>query len=224
MIPLRDSKNAGIIPFVTYFLIAINVFVFLLEFLSPDPDGFIARYALFPFRINFADWTTLAPFITHMFLHGGFLHILSNMWFLRIFGDNVEERFGKLTYLFIYIFSGISGAMLQFVFSPGSDIPMIGASGAVAGVLGAYLVFFPNHTIETIIPLGFLMTTANIPASVMLFYWFATQFFSGVGSIASIDTGGVAFWAHVGGFIAGYFFAKLAGNSRSSSETGELSG
>lgn len=210
MFPLRDSAPSRIFPFVTWGLIAINVYVFFLEITSPSPDEYILTYALIPSRVDFGDIESLLPFITSQFLHGGFLHILSNMWFLKIFGDNVEERLGGFLFLSIYLFSGIVGGLLQYIFLPNSDIPMLGASGAVAGVLGMYFVFFPHHKIETLIPLGFFITTADIPASVMLVYWFLTQFFAGVGSIAETQLGGVAFWAHVGGFVTGYLIAKIS--------------
>ena len=142
-------------------------------------------------------------------MHAGLLHIISNMWFLKIFGDNVEERFGSIIFLIIYLLSGITGGFLQYIFSPSSDIPMLGASGAVARVLGAYLVFFPRNQIETLIPYGFFSRVVNVPASLMLVYWVVIQFFSGVGSIAHIGSGGVAFWAHIGGFAFGWIAAKF---------------
>lgn len=209
MFPLHDTRKTDLFPLFTYALIALNVFVFFLELTSANTEAFIDSFALIPANVNFSDVNTLKPFITSQFLHAGFLHILSNMWFLSIFGDNVEERLGKLFYPIIYLGSGIVGGLIQYFFAPDSTIPMLGASGAVAGVLGAYLVFFPDHQVETLIPLGFTFTTARISASFMLIYWFIIQLFSGVGSIASAQTGGVAFWAHVGGFATGWFLARL---------------
>lgn len=174
-----------------------------------SPEAFIEKNALIPARVDFGDLKTFVPFITSQFLHAGFLHILSNMWFLKVFGDNIEERLGHFFFLVTYLFAGVVGGFIQYLFSPNSTIPMLGASGAVAGVLGAYFVFFPNHRIETLVPMGFFTTTAEIPASVMLFYWFVTQFFSGVGSIVAARVGGIAWWAHVGGFVAGWLIARL---------------
>ncbi|KKR30609.1 hypothetical protein A2715_00285 [Candidatus Woesebacteria bacterium RIFCSPHIGHO2_01_FULL_39_32] len=223
MFPLRDTQKAKIIPLITYVIIIINVVVFFLEITSVKPDAFIESYALIPAKINFSNYLTLIPFITSQFLHGGFLHIISNMWFLKIFGDNVEERFGHIQYLFIYLLTGTVGIFIQYLFAVDSTIPMLGASAAVAGVLGAYLVFFPHHRIETLVPLGFFITTVNIPASIMLLYWFITQLFSGVGSIAIAQTGGVAFWAHVGGFASGWIIAKLyRGLGNSEIEEGQI--
>ncbi len=212
MLPLRDSNKTHSFPLVTYALIALNIYFFFIEMSASDLDQFLSQYALVPAQVNFSSPETLKPFITSQFLHVGLLHLISNMWFLRIFGDNVEEAVGKIKYLFVYLLSGVVGGLLQYFFMPGSDIPMLGASGAVAGVLGAYFVFFPRHKIETLIPLGFFLTTIDLPASIMLIYWFVTQLFSGVGSFASADMGGVAFWAHIGGFAAGYLAAKFSSN------------
>ena len=222
MFPLRDTVRTYKYPIFTTFIIGANAFVFFLELTAPDTEAFIAQYALIPARVNFSDFSSLSPFITSQFLHAGFFHILSNMWFLKIFGDNVEERLGRIFFLFIYLMSRVVGGFMQYLFTPSSTIPMLGASGAVAGVLGAYLVFFPRHQIETLIPFGFYMSTVRLSASVMLIYWFATQIFSGVGSIAVSQIGGVAFWAHVGGFISGWFIAKLFPNSKREIEEGEI--
>lgn len=224
MFPLRDSHHTYKFPLVTVFIIVANVLVFLAELTTFDPEAFITSYALIPAKVNFGSYLTLTPFITSQFLHAGFLHIIGNMWFLRIFGDNVEERFGSIRYLIIYLLSGVMGGFLQYIFSPNSEIPMLGASGAVAGVLGAYLVFFPHHKIETLVPLGLFFSRINIPASIMLVYWFIIQVFSGVGSVAVAQVGGVAFWAHVGGFATGYLIAKLSQSKATDSmaEEGEM--
>jgi len=220
MLPIRDHQRASKTPILTYLIIVVNILVFLIELASPD--DFIFQYALIPVLVNFGSLQTLTPFITSQFLHAGFLHIISNMWFLNIFGDNVEERFGKLLYLPIYLISGVVGAVSQYLLSPGSDIPMLGASGAVAGVLGAYLVFFPRHTVETLIPFGFFSQIVNLPASVILIYWFVIQFFSGVGSIAVAQVGGVAWFAHIGGFATGWLIAKVFPNKVGDVEKGEI--
>ena len=209
MIPLRDSHKTQVFAIVTFFLILTNVFVFFLEFTSLDPETFISTYALIPIKVDFNNYFTLSAFITSQFLHAGFVHIISNMWFLKIFGDNVEEKFGSITFLIVYLLSGIVGGFTQYFTSLDSRIPMLGASGAVAGILGAYMVFFPNHKVETLVPYFGFMTTVQIPASIMLGYWFFTQIFSGFGSIAASYVGGVAWWAHIGGFATGYIIAKL---------------
>jgi len=209
MFPLRDSHPAYKFPLISALIIAVNVVVFIAEITAFDPEAFINSYALIPAKVDFGNFLTLTPFITSQFLHAGFVHIIGNMWFLRIFGDNVEEKFGHSPYLFIYLFSGVIGGLAQYTFSPGSEIPMLGASGAVAGVLGAYLVFFPRHRIKTLVPLGFFVRIMDLPASLILIYWFVIQLFSGVGSLAVAQLGGVAFWAHVGGFATGWIIAKL---------------
>lgn len=209
MFPLRDTKQTNTYPLVTQALIGLNVLVFFIELVVPDTNAFISQYALIAKNLDFSDYRSLWPLVTSQFLHAGFFHLLSNMWFLNIFGDNVEDKFGKFFYLLVYLISGTVGGLLQYVFLPNSEIPMIGASGAVAGVLGAYYVFYPRHKVETLVPLGLFFTRINLPASVILFYWFITQLFSGVGSIAIAQLGGVAFWAHVGGFVTGYILAKI---------------
>lgn len=210
MIPLRDSKPARVFPFWVLVIITLNAWVFFLEFMSLNLDAFIAQWALIPARVNLDDFTTLAPFVTSQFLHAGLLHILSNMWFLWIFGDNVEEHFGKFFFPVIYLLSGVVGGLAQYSLSPNSMIPMLGASGAVAGILGAYMVLFSQHKIKTIVPVFGFMSVMDIPAGFMLFYWFFTQLFSGVGSLALPAAGGVAFFAHVGGFATGWAIAKIS--------------
>jgi membrane associated rhomboid family serine protease len=177
---------------------------------TPDLDKLIAQYGLIPAKIDFSDWTTLTPFITSQFLHGGFFHIASNLWFLWIFGDNVEERLGFFFFPIFYLFAGIFGAFLQYIFASDSTIPIIGASGAIAGVLGAYFVLFPNHFIKTLVPIYGFFTIVNIPASLMLFYWFFTQVFNGVATVttSAFALGGIAWFAHIGGFITGWVIGK----------------
>lgn len=210
MIPLRDSKSTGVFPFWVFIIIAINAFVFFQESMAPDFEVFISSWALVPAFIDWNNFETLTPFITSQFLHAGWLHILSNMWFLWIFGDNIEEHFGKLFFPVIYLFSGIVGGLAQYFTSPDSVIPMLGASGAVAGVLGAYMVLFSRHTIKTLVPVFGFVSVVDIPAGFMLFYWFFTQLFSGVGSLAVAYSGGVAWFAHVGGFATGWLIAKIS--------------
>lgn len=211
MIPLSDSHPAGKFPFWVILIIIINVYVFFLEITSPDMEAFIAQYALIPLLVNFSDTLSLVPFITSQFLHGGFLHIISNMLFLWIFGDNVEARFGNILFPIIYLASGVAGGLAQYAFMPDSTIPMLGASGAVAGVLGAYFAWFGHHSVKTLIPFFGFIQIVNIPASFMLFYWIATQFLSSFFSLPKTmaDVGGVAYFAHIGGFIFGWLAAKI---------------
>ncbi len=207
MIPLSDTRTSGRFPFWVVLIIVLNVYFFYLEITAPDPEAFIRQYALIPSLINFSSLESLTPFITSQFLHGGFLHIISNMLFLWIFGDNVEDRMGPIFFPIFYLLSGIIGGLLQYIFLIGSDIPMLGASGAIAGVLGAYFVLFPHHKVKTLVPLFLFLTVIDLPATWMLLYWFVTQVFSGVTSIGNV--GGVAYFAHIGGFLAGWFFGRI---------------
>jgi membrane associated rhomboid family serine protease len=207
MFPLSDSIKARRFPLINLIFIGINVYVFFLQFTSPNPEALILNYALIPSAINFSDFSTLTPFLTSIFLHGGILHIVSNMWFLWVFGDNVEGYTGWFFYPLIYLLSGIAGNLLQFAFMPDSPIPMLGASGAVAGVLGAYFVLFRKSQIRTFLPVFGFPALINVPATFMLGYWFVLQVISGAGSLGlPDDMGGVAFWAHVGGFVIGLLF------------------
>lgn len=209
MFPISDSAKSGRIPFITLAIIIVNTFVFYEQITVPDQEAFIFQYALVPSSINFLNPQTLIPFVTSTFLHGGFLHILSNMWFLWIFGDNVEARFGIIKFVLLYFLAGIVGNFAQFLLTPASDIPMLGASGAVSGVLGAYFVLFPSSSIKTFLFLFFFVTITEIPAMIYIFYWFIIQLFSGVASLPfTFQTGGIAFFAHVGGFLTGLILAR----------------
>lgn len=209
MIPLRDSEPARIFPFWVIAIIALNIYVFYLELTSLNPDAFIAAFALIPRLVDFSIPETLMPFITSQFLHGGFIHIISNMLFLWIFGDNVEEKLGFLVFPIFYLAGGVAGGLVQYFFMPDSQVSMLGASGAIAGVLGAYFAWFGHHSVKTLVPIFGFFTVIDVPASVMLFYWFITQLFSGAASIGvQADIGGVAFFAHAGGFTFGWIAAK----------------
>jgi len=210
MFPIRDRHPSYKFPLITIFIIALNCIAFFLELTAPDLEVFISQYALVPAAIDFLNPASLLPFLTSMFLHGGWLHILSNMWFLWIFGDNVEATLGSISFLIFYLFTGFAASLLQYFIDPASTIPVLGASGAIAGVLGAYLVLFPKAQIETLLTLGYYVSRINVSAQVMLIYWFVTQLFSGVGSITiGAGQGGVAFFAHIGGFAAGWLFTWL---------------
>jgi len=211
MFPISDSVPARTFPIANIAIIVATVFVFIQQLVSPDPEAFIYQYAFIPAEIDFGNAYTLTTFITSMFLHGGLLHIISNMWFLWVFGDNVEGYLGKLGFLVTYFVSGIVGGLLQYSIAPNSPIPMLGASGAVAGALGAYYVLFPHSKIKTLVPFFGFASIVEIGAPLMLGYWFILQVFSGAASLPFISEqgGGVAFWAHVGGFAAGVILANL---------------
>jgi len=200
MIPLRDVIPSRTRPVVTIALIAANAAVFLLQ-QSLSPAGFerfILTWGLVPAQFS------VHTVFTSMFLHGGWMHVVGNMLYLWIFGDNVEDRLGHGRFLAFYLLCGTAAALLQVAFSPGSRMPMIGASGAIAGVLGAYLVMFPRSRILTLVPIFVFVQIVEIPAIFFLGIWFLLQLLSGVGSLVQpADVGGVAFWAHAGGFVAG---------------------
>jgi membrane associated rhomboid family serine protease len=207
MIPLRDSQPSNSRPVVTSLIIAVNVLVFLFE-VALDPfsrNQFIAMYGVVPDHL---DMTTL---FTSMFIHGGWMHLIGNMWFLWIYGDNVEDILGPWKYLLFYLLCGVTAGLVHVVTNPYSRVPTVGASGAIAGVMGAYMVKFPHSRILTLIPIFIFFTTVEIPAVFILVYWFILQFFSGVGSVgySHLSRGGVAWFAHVGGFIAGIILIYL---------------
>jgi membrane associated rhomboid family serine protease len=209
MIPLRDTQPSSSFPFVTVTLIALNVALFLYQ-ISLDAwqlNNFIARYAVVPDRFQATD------LLTSMFLHGGWMHLIGNMWFLWIFGDNVEDVLGHGKYLVFYIACGIAAALVHALLNPYSRLPTVGASGAIAGVMGAYLVKFPHSRILTLVPIIIFFTTLEIPAFLMLLYWFFIQIFSGIGSVgySQVSKGGVAWFAHVGGFVAGVVLVYVLG-------------
>src|SRR6185369_5326939 len=200
MIPLRDVIPSRTTPYVTISLVAINVLVFLYQFsLGPDVNRFVLTFALIP---AYFSWVSV---VTSMFLHGGFLHVAGNMLYLWIFGDNVEDRMGHGRFLAFYLLCGIAAALGQTLTVPHSQIPMVGASGAVAGVMGAYFVLYPHSRIVTLLPIFIFWQIIEVPAIFFLGVWFLMQFLSGVGSVTSATAGqgGVAFWAHVAGFLAG---------------------
>lgn len=201
MIPLKDVIPSRTFPLVTVALIAINVIAFLFQLSLPDRlgDRFLYEYGLVP---AYFSWLTL---LTSMFLHGDWVHLLGNMLYLWIFGDNVEDRFGHGRFLVFYVLCGAVAALVQTAFGPASRLPMVGASGAIAGVLGAYLVMFPRSRVLTLVPIFFFIQLIEVPAVLLLGVWFAFQLLSGLGTLAAArgDIGGVAFWAHAGGFAAG---------------------
>lgn len=212
MIPLRDANPTYRFPIVNYLLIAFNVLAFLFELaLEPEALGrFIYTFGVVPARLtaalqvyDFDIFLFISPF-TSMFLHGGFMHLLGNMWFLHVFGDNVEDQLGHARYVLFYLISGLAAAFTQVFISPSSEIPMVGASGAIAGVMGAYVFLYPNAKVLTLIPIFFFMQVTVLPAYIFLGFWFLMQMVSGMMSLGiASDAGGVAWWAHIGGFACG---------------------
>jgi rhomboid family protein len=217
MFPLRDTIRPRTYPIVNTTIIVLNILVFFYEFsLGRKMEAFIYEFGLTPVRFfwgldhNLAD--AVIPIFTAMFLHGGWLHLIGNMWFLYIFGDNVEDRVGHVSYIFFYLLCGIGSALTQTMLQAHSSIPMVGASGAIAGVLGAYFMLYPHSRILTLVPIFFFLQIMEIPAVVFLFFWFLWQFIQGGLAAATPAQGGVAWWAHIGGFIVGlvlvFFFKK----------------
>jgi len=211
MIPIRDQIPTRRFPIVNYLLIVANIIVFVLQWLSgPYQESLVYQFALIPqhFLVGFT-LGDISDVFTSMFMHGGLLHLAGNMLYLWIFGDNVEDSMGSVKYLAFYMFGGIIASLTHILTNPGSTIPTVGASGAIAAVLGAYLVLFPRARVLTFIPLGYFMRLTLIPASIVLGLWFVLQLIEGFLSFGGPDVGGVAIWAHVGGFIAGVVLGKL---------------
>jgi membrane associated rhomboid family serine protease len=212
MFPIRDTIRSRSVPVVNWLLILANVLVFFHELsLSPFQfNQFILNFALVPARLNLSNPLTWGPLFTHMFLHNGWFHILSNVWVLFIFGDNVEDRIGSLRYLVFYLVGGIVAGLVQVFFSSDPTIPALGASGAIAAVLGAYFFYFPKARVTTLILIFILPWFIDLPAVIFIGFWFVSQLFSGLLSLSTANgaaVGGVAWWAHIGGFLFGLLLA-----------------
>ncbi|MGC1506279.1 MAG: rhomboid family intramembrane serine protease [Sulfitobacter sp.] len=203
MFPIRDHNPSGRVPYVTYVLMALNIGIFLsyVPILSDDRALYALynAYALVPVRVS--DGYGFEGLFTSQFLHGGWMHLAGNMLFLWIYGDNIEEEMGHFAYLAFYLAAGVAAGLTQVAFEPSSAVPMVGASGAIAGVMGAYLLLFPKAKIDILIIFVVFFRIFPIPAWIILILWFGMQFIGGIG--ADPNTGGTAFWAHAGGFIAG---------------------
>jgi hypothetical protein len=239
MIPIKDDIPSRCSPLVNYVLIGACTLGFMVQIFGGSEDALVQTYGMIPARVVDPDarivvrdlvprrtilgtqlvpvarelppprvspWLTL---LTCMFLHGGWLHFLGNAWFLYIFGDNVEDRLGHLGYLIFYLFTGIAASAIHILSDPGSTIPTIGASGAISGVMGAYFLLYPQARILTIVPIFLLIQTIILPAPIFLGIWFLFQFVQGVLPVTSAEAGGVAVWAHIGGFAAGVIFTLL---------------
>ena len=212
MIPIRDTIPSRRTAWVTRCLVAANIAAFAVELRQGSGlDALLYRFGVVPAHwqisspSDFLDWPQLfLALLTSQFLHGGFLHLCSNLLYLWIFSDNVEDRLGHARFLALYLGSGVAAAVTQLLLTPASTVPMVGASGAIAGVLSAYLLLFPSARIVTLVPWGFFLETVELPAFLFLGVWFLLQWVSGITTIGQVaQAGGVAFWAHIGGFIAG---------------------
>lgn len=233
MVPLHDNNPTRITPYVTYGLIGINIFIFLYEVSLPAPQlqSFVQSYAVVPSQLTasfqsgdpaqiLSQATTL---ITSQFLHGGFLHLAGNMLFLWVFGNNIEDQLGHAKFLIFYLACGVLAGLAQWFFSMQSSVPSLGASGAIAGVLGAYILRFPKSRILTLVPIGFFITTFRIPAIFFLGFWFLQQALYSVASLqvrsnVGMEGGGIAYWAHAGGFVVGVILGPLFGLFASQSQ------
>jgi membrane associated rhomboid family serine protease len=230
MFPYRDENQTQRTPFVTLAVILLNVLAWLfiegagsplalaravcnLGLIPGELTGALPPGTRFPLGDGLACVTDpgrqVSNVFTSMFLHGSWMHLIGNMWFLWVFGDNIEDSMGHARYAVFYLLCGVGAALLQVVFNPASGIPMVGASGAISGVMGAYLVLYPRVRVFCLLVLGFFVTSIALPAWTMLLYWAVIQFVSGLSGLLVEERGGVAFWAHVGGFVAGLVLIKL---------------
>jgi membrane associated rhomboid family serine protease len=226
VVPLRDDNPIQITPYVTYGLIILNILIFLYEISLGEPqlEQFFRDWAVIPRELtevfegqgSIAGPPELLTLISSQFLHGGFLHVAGNMLYLWIFGNNVEDRMGHVKFIVFYLLCGMLAALAQWFFSSGSGVPSLGASGAIAGVMGAYILKFPNAQILTVIPLGIFLYPIRIPAIFFLGFWFVQQALYGVASLNApsnigMESGGIAYWAHAGGFVFGAVLSPLFG-------------
>jgi membrane associated rhomboid family serine protease len=222
MFPLKTTVRVHSPPVITWLLIAINIYVFVMQFSVDDPVGFVYRWGLVPanypglFRVEEAGSifkpALLAPFITSLFLHGGLWHLLGNLLSLFVFGPNIEDRFGHVRFLLVYLACGLAAGITQIAFSAGSEIPIVGASGAIAGVMGAFFLLFPGAKVVCVIPVWIIPFVVRVPAVVFLLFWIAMNVFNAVREMqvaSSADSAGVAWWAHIGGFAIGMVYATL---------------
>jgi membrane associated rhomboid family serine protease len=215
MFPIGDDNTSRrTVPLVTYALLALNILFFFVELSGGDP--FIEKWAFVPSRFLANPGADFLTIFTSMFMHAGWIHLGGNMLYLWIFGDNVEDRFGHIKFTIFYLLCGFAATFAQLAFSLGSNVPNLGASGAIAGVLGAYILMFPQGKVKVLMGQG----VVPMPALVVIGLWIVLQFFSGIGSIASTaETGGVAYMAHIGGFIAGFVLTFLFRGSRGAQTT-----
>lgn len=217
MIPIRDTVPSSTFPIVTVVLIAINGLIFLYEAaLGEQVNRVVYEFGVIPARFFWEGELGRAsiferyfPFFTSMFLHGGWMHVISNMWFLWIFGDNIEDRLGRARFLAFYILCGLAAGLAHAYLNSDSRIPTVGASGAIAGVMGGYIVLYPHSRVLTLVPILFFIQFFEIPAVFFLGYWIVLQVFEGTASLMGPESGGVAWWAHIGGFVIGALLVLL---------------
>ena len=235
MFPYHDENETRRTPFVTYAVIAVNVVAWIwiqgagttlalarsvceLGLIAGELTGRLAPGTAFPMGEGLVCLTDpgrqITNVFTSMFLHGSWMHLLGNMWFLWLFGNNIEDSMGRARFVVFYLVCGVAAALAQVLSSPGSVIPMVGASGAISGVMGAYLVLYPRVRVFAVIPIGIIPISIALPAWTMLIYWIGIQVFSGLTTVFAEERGGVAFWAHVGGFVAGVVLIKLFARPR----------
>lgn len=216
MIPIRDNIRSRSTPVVMYGIILLNIIIFYKELTISNSalNSMINAFGLIPFDFmqglskSPANFLLYIPLVTNLFLHGGWMHIIGNMWYLKIFGDNIEDRIGHGGFLLFYVLCGVMANVAQIIIDPTSTIPTIGASGAISGVLGAYVICFPWAKISTIIPIFFFFTMIDVPALVFLGFWFYLQLLNGTASLTMVGSN-VAWWAHIGGFLAGMILIVL---------------
>lgn len=214
MIPFKDDNPVTIFPFVTLGLIVLNTLVFIFQAFSPaDPREIVFAYGAIPnYLLTFQNVQPIHPFLTvftSMFMHGGLFHITGNMLYLWIFGNNIEDKLGHMRFIIFYLLSGVVAAYSHAITEPSSVIPMVGASGAVSGILGAYLLLFPRARIHTLIFLGFFIQVIRLPALIVLGFWIVLQFINSLLSRGLVNQGGVAWFAHIGGFLFGLLMIKV---------------
>jgi membrane associated rhomboid family serine protease len=221
MIPIRDDAPRYSTPYVNYCLVGINVLVFLYELTLPvgPRNQLMFQFGFVPAKVtamlaghHVTPAMALVPVLTSMFMHASWLHLIANMWFLWLFGDNIEDYLGGFFYLIFYLVSGLAASGLHYLINSSSPIPDVGASGAIAGVMGAYLILYPSARVLTLVPLFIFFTFINLPAWLVLGYWFVIQFIAGAATAiaySSQTAGGIAFWAHIGGFLCGVVLIKL---------------
>lgn len=223
MFPIRDNIPSSRWPLITILIIGANIFAFYFEIHLPEHDlrDFIDDFGVVPANFDGlipVPGHSYIPFFSSMFLHGSLLHIIMNLWSLWIFGDNVEDRMGKIRYLVFYMFCGVAAAIAHVLANPGSEIPAIGASGAIAGVLGAYFMMYPRAVVRTLIPIFFWPLFVDVPAFLYLGLWFASQLSAGTTQMsAEVVAAGIAWWAHIGGFVAGAILHPIFFKPRSAS-------
>ena len=216
MIPIKDNIPSRTVPVVLYALILLNAYIFYQELTVSDDDMemLLEQFGLVPadflngWKVSHWSPALYIPFVTNLFFHGGWLHIIGNMWYLRIFGDNIEDRLGHGSFLLFYLLCGVAANAAQIFVEPAGDVPTIGASGAISGVLGAYLVSYPGAKVKTIIPIFIIFTVLKVPAVLFLGIWFLAQLQSGAASLSMAGTN-VAWWAHIGGFVSGMVLIGL---------------